>query len=41
MRSTTRSPARLGMTPEADRLYREALSEPNGIVLVTGPTGSG
>jgi general secretion pathway protein E len=31
----------LGMPPEIDRIYREALAEPNGIVLVTGPTGSG
>ena len=32
---------RLGMPPSILRLYREALAEPNGIVLVTGPTGSG
>jgi general secretion pathway protein E len=31
----------LGMPPAIHRLYREALAEPNGIVLVTGPTGSG
>ena len=31
----------LGMPGEAERLYRGALTEPNGIVLVTGPTGSG
>lgn len=31
----------LGMTPAIHAGYREALSEPNGIVLVTGPTGSG
>jgi general secretion pathway protein E len=31
----------LGMPPAIERLYREALAEPNGIVLVTGPTGSG
>ncbi|PZU59364.1 MAG: type II secretion system protein GspE [Sphingobium sp.] len=31
----------LGMTGAADRIFREALSEPNGIILVTGPTGSG
>jgi general secretion pathway protein E len=29
------------MPPAIDRLYRDALAEPNGIVLVTGPTGSG
>ena len=32
---------RLGMSPAVDRLYRDALAEPNGILLVTGPTGSG
>lgn len=31
----------LGMDAETDRLLRDALKEPNGIVLVTGPTGSG
>jgi general secretion pathway protein E len=31
----------LGMPPAILRIYREALAEPNGIVLVTGPTGSG
>jgi general secretion pathway protein E len=31
----------LGMTPAIYAAYREALGEPNGIVLVTGPTGSG
>ena len=31
----------LGLTGEADRILREALAEPNGIILVTGPTGSG
>jgi len=31
----------LGMSGEADRIFREALHEPNGIILVTGPTGSG
>jgi len=31
----------LGMTGESDRVFREALHEPNGIILVTGPTGSG
>ena len=31
----------LGMTESAKRLFRDALAEPNGIVLVTGPTGSG
>jgi general secretion pathway protein E len=32
---------RLGMSEAVERLYRDALAEPNGIVLVTGPTGSG
>jgi general secretion pathway protein E len=31
----------LGMPPAVNRLFRDALAEPNGIVLVTGPTGSG
>ena len=31
----------LGMPPAIDRAFRAGLSEPNGIVLVTGPTGSG
>jgi general secretion pathway protein E len=31
----------LGMTRSIEASYREALAEPNGIVLVTGPTGSG
>ena len=31
----------LGMPAEVHKAYRDALAEPNGIVLVTGPTGSG
>ena len=31
----------LGMAPDALEAFRAALREPNGIVLVTGPTGSG
>ncbi len=31
----------LGMPAAIDRLFRAGLAEPNGIVLVTGPTGSG
>jgi general secretion pathway protein E len=31
----------LGMTGQADAVFRAALREPNGIILVTGPTGSG
>jgi len=31
----------LGMTEPVKTLFRAALAEPNGIVLVTGPTGSG
>jgi len=31
----------LGMTPATNKLLRHALAEPNGIILVTGPTGSG
>ncbi len=31
----------LGLTGQADAILRQALGEPNGIILVTGPTGSG
>ena len=31
----------LGMSPAVDAVYRAALAEPHGIILVTGPTGSG
>jgi general secretion pathway protein E len=31
----------LGMPPAIEAVFRDALAEPNGIVLVTGPTGSG
>ncbi|WP_260484509.1 type II secretion system ATPase GspE [Sphingomicrobium flavum] len=31
----------LGVSGAADEVLREALAEPNGIILVTGPTGSG
>jgi len=31
----------LGMSPAVDAVYRAALAEPNGIILVTGPIGSG
>lgn len=33
--------ARLGLAPEIVASFRDALELPNGIVLVTGPTGSG
>lgn len=36
-----RSKERLGMTPEEQAKFDHILSKPNGIVLVTGPTGSG
>jgi general secretion pathway protein E len=32
---------RLGLSGEAERILTAALAEPNGIILVTGPTGSG
>ena len=32
---------RLGMAPDTFEAFRAALREPNGIILVTGPTGSG
>ncbi|PZO01473.1 MAG: type II secretion system protein GspE [Alphaproteobacteria bacterium] len=31
----------LGMAPDALEAFKAALKEPNGIILVTGPTGSG
>ncbi|MDX2224435.1 MAG: type II secretion system ATPase GspE, partial [Rhodospirillaceae bacterium] len=31
----------LGMSPATASAYREALKQPNGVILVTGPTGSG
>jgi general secretion pathway protein E len=31
----------LGFNPQEERLWREMIERPNGIVLVTGPTGSG
>ncbi len=31
----------LGIDKTAEKVLREALAEPNGIILVTGPTGSG
>ena len=33
--------AHLGLDPATEKLLRRALADPNGIVLVTGPTGSG
>ena len=33
--------AQLGLGGAADAILRKALAEPNGIILVTGPTGSG
>ncbi len=32
---------KLGMPPQALQCYREALARPQGLILVTGPTGSG
>jgi general secretion pathway protein E len=31
----------LGMPERVDTVFRQAMGEPNGIILVTGPTGSG
>ena len=33
--------AQLGFSPEEDAVWRRMIDRPNGIVLVTGPTGSG
>lgn len=35
------TPSDLGMPPRLLDRFKQALSEPNGIILVTGPTGSG
>ncbi|MDH5764607.1 MAG: GspE/PulE family protein, partial [Gammaproteobacteria bacterium] len=32
---------KIGLSPHLKDLFKEAISEPNGIVFVTGPTGSG
>lgn len=32
---------KLGFSPEPHRLFQEAISRPHGMILVTGPTGSG
>ena len=31
----------LGLTPEAEKRIRELIAQPNGIILLTGPTGCG
>lgn len=31
----------LGLTPEAERKIRDLIAQPNGIILLTGPTGCG
>lgn len=31
----------LGMNPEQDRTFRRALRAPNGVIIISGPTGSG
>jgi len=31
----------LGLTPDAERKIRDLISQPNGIILLTGPTGCG
>src|SRR5207247_5398345 len=31
----------LGLLPEDERMFREAVHRPYGVILVTGPTGSG
>lgn len=33
--------AKLGMTRQQEKIFRDAITEPQGIILVTGPTGSG
>ena len=40
-KALSRSKAALGLSPEEMKLFDKILLRPNGIVLVTGPTGSG
>jgi type IV pilus assembly protein PilB len=40
-KSTIRGLEQLGMEPEVMAVFREQITLPNGILLVTGPTGSG
>jgi len=40
-KSTIRDLGQLGMEPEVMAAFREQITLPNGILLVTGPTGSG
>ncbi|MCH2160716.1 MAG: Flp pilus assembly complex ATPase component TadA [Phycisphaerales bacterium] len=40
-RNTVVSPERLGMRSDMQEAWQSLLTSPNGIVLVTGPTGSG
>jgi type IV pilus assembly protein PilB len=40
-RMLTRDKSQLGFTPEEMRQFDNILKNPNGIILVTGPTGSG
>ena len=39
--STTLPLASLGMAPEMIEAFRDVIREPHGVILVTGPTGSG
>jgi type IV pilus assembly protein PilB len=40
-RSITRGIENVGMEPEVSKVFREQVALPHGILLVTGPTGSG
>lgn len=40
-RSASTTLEQLGFAPETLRLWRSLIEQPNGVVLVTGPTGSG
>lgn len=39
--SSLKSIDQLGLPPAMDEIYRNMISRPNGIILITGPTGSG
>lgn len=39
--TTTKNFAQLGFAPEEETIWRSMIAQPHGMVLVTGPTGSG
>jgi len=41
IRSIQMTPQHLGMPPDKQRVFERTIQQPNGMVLMTGPTGSG